>query len=265
MAENPEKRVRTLDRGLVLLETLAGTEDGLGLTELSQRCGLDKSTAYRLLMTLLQRGYVRQNARTRRYSLGLKIFDLYDAAQNGLGLQEVCRPFLRQLLEVSGETSHLAVLSGWQIVFLDTMRTHQIVGVRTQIGRYEPAYCTALGKAVLAALPREEAMSLFKDVELRAYTALTPTSLDALAGELDRVAETGYAVDNEEFIAGVRCVATPVMDVKRQPAGAIGISGPATRLSAERCAALGDVVRRIGESASEAMGYSVRRAKTAQE
>lgn len=93
----------------------------------------------------------------------------------------------------------------------------------------------------------------------------TPTSLDALNNHLDRAAEAGYAVDNEEFIVGVRCVATALKDMVGPPVAAIGVSAPATRLSTERCVKLGDIVCRIGEQASRAMAYGARMAKAGRE
>jgi len=220
---------RTLDRGLVLLETLAAIADEPGVTELAERCDLDKSTAHRLLATLAQRGYVQQNPRTRGYALGTKILELYDALQQRLGLQETCRPFLARLVELTGETSHLAVLSGKSIVFVDWFTSPHMVSVRTQIGRQEPVHCTALGQAMLAFMSREDAKRILDGIPLHAYTPATPTTPNALLRSLDATREAGFAIDDEEFLAGVRCVAAPVLrlpgpdrgrDERQRPHGA---------------------------------------------
>ncbi len=245
---------RTLDRGLAVLEELAQARGALGITELAERCGLDKSTVHRLLVTLAARGYVQQNPRTREYALGLKLFDLYDALQDSLGLRESCRPLLNELAEASGETSHLAVLEGADVVFVDKVATKQVMGVRTVIGRSEPAHCTALGKAILATLPETQCAALSARAELRAYTDRTPVTREALARELALTKERGWALDNEEFLLGVRCLAAAVVDRAGRPVGALGISGPATRLSGERCEELGPYVRGLAERASVALG-----------
>jgi len=246
---------RTLDRGLMVLETLASSGRRLGVTELSQVCGFDKSTVYRLLTTLVRRGYAQHDPNTRQYSLGLKILELHDALQDSLALQDTVRPFLARLVKETGETSHLAVLSGNEIVFIDWINTEQVVGVRTQIGRREPAAYTALGRAILAALPAGETDAILRSSELRQYTSRTLSSFEELHEDLRRTAERGFAVDNEEFIQGVRCVAAPVRDVAGRAVGALGISGPATRLTVRRCVEIGRVVRDLAESASKSLGY----------
>jgi DNA-binding IclR family transcriptional regulator len=247
--------VRALDRGLLILETLSSATDELGVTELAERCGLDKSTVHRLLATLARRDYVRQSPHTRGYSLGLKIFELYDALQGRLGLQDVCRPFLAQLMELTDETSHLAVLSGAEIVFIDWFVSSHVVSVRTQIGRQEPAYCTALGRAILAFLPRTEVLRILSQTRLQSYTTGTPTDQHAMLRTLDITRKTGFAVDDEEFLEGVRCLAAPVFDFQGNPIAAMGISGPSTRLSKARCQKLGPVVVQQATLASKALGY----------
>lgn len=247
---------RTLDRGLVLLEALAAASDEPGVTELADRCDLDKSTAHRLLATLAQRGYVQQSPRTRGYALGTKILELYDALQQRLGLQETCRPFLAKLVELTGETSHLAVLSGKSIVFVDWFTSPHMVSVRTQIGRQEPVHCTALGQAMLAFMPREEAKRILDGIPLHAYTPATPTTPNALLRSLDATREAGFSIDDEEFLTGVRCIAAPVLDYRGAPVAAIGISGPASRLSRARCRKLGAVVVEQASAASRMLGYN---------
>ena len=245
---------QTLDRGLGVLEELARARGALGITELAERCGLDKSTVHRLVVTLVVRGYVKQNPRTREYALGLKLFDLYDSLQESLGLQEACRPLLNELADTSGETSHLAVLEGADVVFVDKVATQQVMGVRTIIGRREPAHCTALGKAVLAALPEPQCAALLAGRKLQAFTDKTPVTREALERELALTKRRGWALDNEEYLLGVRCLAAAVVDRAGHPVGVLGISGPATRLSAERCEELGPYVCGVAARASAALG-----------
>ena len=246
---------KTLERGLRVLEALADACGTAGVTEIAARCGLDKTTAHRLLATLVRSGYARRDVDTRAYSLGLKVFDLYDGLQAGLGLQEICRPHLARLNEISGETSHLAVLAGTDIMFVDWVNTKEAMGVRTTVGRKEPAFCTALGRAMLAAMPNGERQRILADSELRAYTSRTLITISEI--EADLVADTrrGYALDNEEFLVGVRCIAAPVLGPQGEVAAAMGVSGPAARMKMSHCRKLGPPVGAIAAEASAALGY----------
>ena len=175
---------RTLERGLAILDVLAAAQQSMGVTEIAETLGLDKSTVHRLLTTLVRQGYARQDSHTRNYTLGAQTLVLYDAFQSQLGLHEICRPLLREMTDITGETSHLAVLSGMNIVFVDWISTPQMMGVRTVVGRSEPAHCTALGKAILAAMPERRQRFLLQDTRLEAFTDRTPTTLDALLADL---------------------------------------------------------------------------------
>lgn len=246
---------RTLDRGLAILDVLAQVRRAIGVTEIAEQLHLDKSTVHRLLSTLAKRGYVQQKNDSRHYMLGPQVLALYDAFQEHVGLQQLCRPMLEALTALSQETSHLAILSGVDIVFLDYISTPQMMGVRTMIGRREPAYCTALGRALLAALPRDKRIELLEETTFQAYTERTPMSLPAVNAILDASEEKGWALDNEEFLAGVRCLASVIVDGRGQPVAAIGISGPAARLSEKRCHELGPRIHAIALGASAQLGY----------
>ncbi len=247
---------RTLERGLAILDILAETMRPMGVTELADQLDLDKSTVHRLLTTLVRRGYARQVSHTRNYALGAQALVLYDAFQAHLDLQEICRPLLREITDMTGETSHLAVLSGMNIVFVDWIASPQVMGVRTVVGRSEPAWCTALGKAILAVLPEEERDAMLRDTEFKAYTDRTLVTLSDMEADLALSAERGWAMDNEEFLLGVRCLSAAVLDRTGYPVAAMGISAPATRLSLARCRKVGRDISEIAKRASKLLGYT---------
>lgn len=253
---------RTLSRGLDILELLAKAPHSMGVTELAESLELDKSTVHRLLTTLTKRGYARQDTRLRRYTLGAQALVLHDAFQAQIGVQQLCRPLLREMTDITGETSHLAILSGANIVFLDWICTPEVMGVRTVVGRSEPIHCTALGKALLAALPEEERKKLLQDIRLTAYTDKTPVTLAAVEKDLQASIIRGWTLDNEEFLLGVRCLAAVVLDSTGYPVAALGISGPATRLTMPKCRKFGPQIGIIARRASNLLGY---RAPTATE
>ncbi len=246
---------RTLERGLAVLEALAEKERPMGVTELATHLDLDKSTVHRLLTTLVNLGYSRRDPRTRDYTLGVKVLVLYDAFHAQIGLQRICRPLLEELTDITGETSHLAVLSGLDIVFVDYVASRQMVGVRTVVGRSEPAHCTALGKAMLAAMPEAQRAEMLDGASFEAYTDRTPTTRNAIEQDLQVTAERGWALDNEEFLLGVRCLSSAILDRNGNPAAAVGISGPAARMSLERCRELGPVILEVAQRASALLGY----------
>jgi DNA-binding IclR family transcriptional regulator len=246
---------RTLARGLDILELLASAPRPLGVTELGEQLGLDKSTAHRLLTTLVKRGYARQDPQSRNYTIGAQALVLYDAFQSQADLQKICRPLLQELTDITGETSHLAVLSGVNIVFLDWVCTPQVMGVRTVVGRSEPAHCTALGKAILVALPEKQQDDILRGAVLHAYTVRTPVTLPGIQADFEASRVRGWTLDNEEFLLGVRCLAAAILDHTGHPVAALGISGPATRLSLARCRKLGPQVLSIARNASRILGY----------
>lgn len=247
---------RTLERGLAILDILAQTQRPMGVTELAERLDLDKSTVHRLLTTLVRGGYARQESHTRNYALGAQVLVLYDAFQEYLDLRKICRPLLREMTDITKETSHLAVLSGANIVFVDWISTPQVMGVRTVVGRSEPAWCTALGKAILAALPDDDRDAALRGTDFKAYTDRTPVTLDAMGAELEVSANRGWALDNEEFLLGVRCIASAVLDRAGYPVAALGISAPAIRLNIARCRKLGPQINELARRASVLLGYS---------
>jgi len=246
---------RTLSRGLDILELLAKAPRSMGVTELAKNLGLDKSTVHRLLTTLTKRGYARQESHSRNYTLGAQTLVLHDAFQSQIGLQQICRPLLQEITDVTGETSHLAVLSGTNIVFVDWICTPEVMGVRTTVGRSEPAHCTALGKAILMALPEKEKGAILQNAALTAYTDRTPVTIDAIEEDLRVSAIRGWTLDNEEFLLGVRCLSAAVLDSDGYPVAAIGISGPATRLTMTKCRKFGPLIFSTACRASTLMGY----------
>lgn len=247
---------RTLGRGLDILELLATASRAMGVTELGEQLGLDKSTVHRLLTTLVKRGYARQELHSRNYALGAQALVLCDAFQSQTGLQQICHPLLQEMTGITGETSHLAVLSGMNIVFVDWVSTPHVMGIRTVVGRSEPAHCTALGKAILAALPAEQKRDILQNVSFQAYTKHAPATIAEIEEDLKTSVTRGWTLDNEEFLSGVRCISAAVLDSTGYPVAAMGISGPATRMTMARCKKAGPQICAISHRASLMLGYS---------
>ncbi len=242
MKPRPDTRIiQSLDKGLALLEAVEQAGVPVGLKDLASRLGWDKATIHRLLSTLERRGYLTRQQSTKRYTLGLKIFGLYDSLARDFNIQEATRPYLALVAERTRETAHLAVGVARDIVFIDRVASRETLVVNTQIGAREPMFCTALGRAILAYLPDTELTEHVPKPLVR-YTQRTTTSLTKLRRILFRTRERGYAMDIEEYVDGIRCVAAPILNHDGAPVAALGISGPRSRLPLDRAHRFGLIV-----------------------
>jgi IclR family transcriptional regulator, acetate operon repressor len=239
--------VQSVARTLDLLEALADPPGSRGVSELAVRTGLPQATIHRLLATLVDRGYVRQDPETRRYGLGGRVLRLAAGAEELLGA--TLRPYLAELVAVSGETANLAALEQGSVVYVAQAPSPHRMRMFTEVGNRVPAHSTAVGKVLLAHRPRTVVEQLL-DHGLEARTPHTITDPDRFLDELDAVRADGYAVDDEEEELGVRCVAVPVYGMARG-ALAMSVSGPPSRLDDHRITTLVPDLRRIAAAASD--------------
>lgn len=238
-----------------LLETIAAHDSGLTLGELSKQNDLHPSTAHRLLHTLIEVGFVRQEPRTRSYQLGAKAFQLVTPARQRGDVASVAAPLLRQLAETVEETANLYVLEGVDVVHVAQSESPKAVRMMTSVGTRLPVYCSASGKALLANLPSAQSEALLAKLELVPHTPNTVTDLDELRVELDRIRRRGYAVDDEEQEIGVRCVGAAVRDHAGFPVTAISVSGPSGRITVHRLAELAHQVQACAAALSHALRF----------
>lgn len=251
------RSVQSVDRALDLLEALASSEGEVSITSLANRTSLHVSTVHRLLTTMLRRGYVRQNPETSRYFTGAKLATLAEARSRFNELRHRARPILGALTDQTRETSNLVVLDDLMAVYIETAPSPHVVRMFTTIGNRVPLHATGAGKALLAWLPADRRDALIDRLEMRAHTARTITEKPSLRRALEEVRERGYAIDDEEFDEGVRCVAVAVGQLGA-PLAAISISAPASRLARQRCGELAPLVRRAATELAEAMREHVR-------
>lgn len=218
-----------LAKGLMLLEALGNHADGVGVSMLAREVGLPVSTTHRLLTTMVPLGFVRFDADSRHYSLGLKMFELSHRVSRGL--PEGAFPVMRKVSDATKEPTFLAVLDGTEIVHIGAVQGLYPVQVRRSIGQRGPSHATSLGKALLALLPEEDRERRLDQLRLEAYTQRTIIDLAKLRGELDETRERGYAVAEGEYETGINAVGVPVMNTQGQAVAAISTTGPAFRVS----------------------------------
>jgi IclR family acetate operon transcriptional repressor len=255
------RSVQSVDRALDLLEALAAADGEVAITALATRTGLHVSTVHRLLATLLRRSYVRQNPETSRYYAGAKLATLSEGRSRFGELRLRARPLLRGLTETTRETANLVVLDDLQAVYIETVPSPQVVRLFTSVGNRTPLHATGAGKALLANLPAARRDALVERLDLRGYTPRTIVDRAALRRALDDVREKGYAIDDEEYDEGVRCVAVAVVGAGTPrseatagaPVAALSISAPANRLTRQRCVELAPALRRTAAELAEAL------------
>jgi IclR family pca regulon transcriptional regulator len=223
--------VEALARGLRILDAFTEQTPSLSLTEISSAVGLDKSTVFRFVYTYERLGYLLRDPETKRYRPGLKVLRLGFSALSSLGLPQISQPYLRALSKLTGETTNMTVLDGREIVYVARNATQQIIAVNLQLGSRLPAYCTSMGKAQLADKTRDELSDLLGEGPYPAKGSRTLTSLDALVAELEKVREQGYAINDEELVAGLRSVAAPIRTSEGRIVAAINVSVPVARVS----------------------------------
>jgi IclR family pca regulon transcriptional regulator len=235
---------QSLERGLAILSAFKAATPELGISELARGLGLTRSTSHRYVATLTRLGYLQQNPHTRKYRLGPRVVDLGLSAINSMELREISAPHLQQLSDETGHTVNMAILDGVDIVYIERCRSSQQgqreIDLNLHVGSRLPAYCTSMGKVLLAFLPDDEQRRLLGRIEFAERGPNTLTDRKALAAELARVGDAGLAVNNEELAYGLRSIATPVRGQNGEVVAAINVAVHRTAVS------IGDLVEGLG-------------------
>jgi IclR family transcriptional regulator, pca regulon regulatory protein len=233
---------QSLERGLAILGCFTPERPILGIADIAEELGMSRSTTHRYVTTLLALGYLEQG-KSRKYRLGLRVTDLGMSALNATGLRENVQPYLQELRQRTGFTVGLSVLDGGEVLLVDRARSWRRAQRESDLGLHPgsrlPAYCTAMGKILLAYLPEQIRNDTLSQLKLTRKGPNTITSKQALRIELERVAEDGLAVDDQELNAGLVAIAAPVRDESREVVAAVGIAAHPEAIS------LGDLVEAL--------------------
>ena len=247
-------QVQSLTRGLSLLEALARAEGGLTLTDLAQRVTLAPSTAHRLLATLEKMGYVYQGGELGRWYIGLQAFTVGSSFLANRDFVAQSHPYMRRLMEQSGETANLGILDGTEAVFIDQVQCREMMRTIVRLGSRVPLHASGVGKAIFAALPDEQIDAILKVKGLPRITGNTITSPETMWAAIRVIRQRGWSFDDEEHALGTRCVAAPIYDEHAEVLGAISLAGPSSRLPDERIRQLGPVVAHTAEELTRRLG-----------
>jgi DNA-binding IclR family transcriptional regulator len=236
MVSGEETPVRSVQRALELLSVIAQGEE-LSLAKLASATTLAPSTAHRLLNTMVDLGFVRQDDESRRYGPGHRLLGLVGAAEQRLAaLRAAALPHMTELASACGETAHLTILDGSQVVFIDQVLGRGTIRVEVKVGSRMDAHVTAAGKALLAWQPEGYLEPLFA-AGLKRFTPSTLT-------------------DTEEHELGAGCVAAPIMPAAGAPIASLSVSGPTSRLRPEEFAALGQQIRVAADRVADSLAAS---------
>jgi DNA-binding IclR family transcriptional regulator len=229
--KSPYYRVKSVEKALKILEVISQKNE-VGLTELSQILKLTKTNIHRLLLTLAENGFVIPNRDGSSYMLSLKLFILGGSVNQSSVLIQVASPSLKKLSALSRETINLGILYNDEVLYLDKIVSSEYLRIDTPIAKTDPANATALGKCLLSCLSREECESyISRNTPLKSFTKNTITDPLKLLWEIDEVKKNCYAIDREESIDGVRCIASPIRDVNGKGVVAVSITGPSVRMT----------------------------------
>lgn len=226
--------IQTVSRALDLLEQFQEGDAELGLTDLGTRLNLQKNNVFRLVATLKAKNYIELNNSTGKYRLGIMTRALGQVATRQIDFVTHARSFLNELKQQCNETCYFSVVRDGYTHYLDGVESDLPVRVAHRVGSSRPLYCTAAGRVQLAFMEPQKQMDLLSVSEMKGYTDSTITDPDTLHIELGRVAQQGFAVDDQEHDAGVMEIAAPVFDSNGAIIGALSIVGPEMRLSGTR-------------------------------
>ena len=231
--ETPEHAFPTI-KALAIIETLATARRPLGVSEIGALLGMPKPTAHRIVRMLESEGLLQREPGKRRFVPGARLLQLGLGIVSASMLRAPRHAILEALSNEVGETSNFGVMVGSQVVYLDRVESAWPLGLRFESGSRVPLHCTAMGKLFLSMLPPKKRAALIRALPLQRYTENTLTDAAQLDRELDKIRAAKISTDNQEFLAGVVCVAVPVCGRNSQPVAAVAISAPLARMTLEQ-------------------------------
>ncbi len=250
--------IRVLERTAEVLSCFTLSKPEKSLIAISQDTGIHKSTVFRILVTLVNLGWVRQEADTGLYRLDIGIFELGSRAVNGLDFYKVSRPHLEELVKKTSQAAHLVIHNNGEVLYLNKLENPDaFMATPSSIGVRIPMHCTGVGKILLAYMEKDAVLKILEEKGLSALTVNTIVSKEKLLEELEIIKEKGYAIDNEELRLGVKCVAAPLIGYNGKVIAAISVSGLSSSINTdENLPFIVNEVNRAAQAISQALGFT---------
>lgn len=244
--------ISSLEKGIKILELLAMHKE-LSVSEVAKMMNTNRAGSHRFISTLKDLGYVEQNENSK-YQSTLKIMNLATKVVNRFEIRQIARPYMHKLSTMYKETVNLGFFKNSEIIHLDKIDCLEILRMDSALGDIAPAYCTGLGKAILAFLPEHELAHYLENIEFKQLTPNTITSKDKFLLELSSIRKKKYAIDNEEMAIGLCCIAVPIFDHNSYPAYAISVSGPSLRITSKVLEEIKTTILHASSELSQMMG-----------
>jgi len=246
-------KLGSIEKTIQVIDLLSNNPHGLRLSEISSMLNIHPSSTHHILRTLLPHDYVSQDGDSKKYSLGFRFVEIGSRMLGNLDIRKIAGRYLRELHENCGEAVHLAILRDGHVIYIDKTEKPGRLSLATYIGFSTDAYAAAGGKVLLSELPREDIMAMYRERPFRVFGKNTITDVHRLLEELEKVRNQGYAIDDEEYYEGVRCVAAPIRAGGRIVAS-LSITGSIFRMTMKRIdRELKDLVMRKAEEISSEM------------
>jgi IclR family pca regulon transcriptional regulator len=251
---------QSLERGLAILSAFQTGRSLLGVSELARELGLGRSTTHRYVATLARLGYLQQDEPTRRYRLGLRVLDLGFSALNSMELRDVAAQHLQELSDETGRTVNMAILDGSHIVYIERCRSastgQREIDLSLHVGSRLPAYCTSMGKVLLAHLPDGERDAVLEQTDFARRGPNTITTAKTLVKELVHIRCSGFALNDEELAYGLRSIAMPIRSGDGRVVAAVNLAAHRSMISLDDLVArLSPALRRTTGEISARLGY----------
>lgn len=253
---NEEKGVQSIERALDIIESVAEAQKGKTLTEISCSTGLHKSTVYRILTTLMRRGYLTRGDEGN-YKIGHKMIEVISYYISDIEIQTEARPYITEISEYLGMGAYLGILEGDKVIYVEKANVSGAVSTFTSIGVRTPSYCTAMGKCLLSGLSKAELEETMKDCSFIKFTPNTLNSMQLLQKEIEKVRKQGWAIDDEEYETGHRCIGAPVYDYKGDIVAAVSTCGEIHILTDERIQRTAEYIKKMAGEISKKLGYDM--------
>jgi DNA-binding IclR family transcriptional regulator len=240
-----------------VINLLTRHRNGATFAEICEALDMPKSSAHALLRTMVEQSYLMLDPTSRRYQVGVRLWEAGQAYLGGLNLPVVSRPYMEQARDLLGETVQMAILDGIENVYVAKVEADQRLVLQSHVGSRLPAYATGLGKVLLSGLDDEEVRSRFAGVTFERFTDRTITDIEGLIERLHVVRKNGYGTDDGEYTAGVVCVAVPVRDHTGRVAAAMSVSVPDVRSSEDTSRHHLEVLTQQAQRLSQMLGYAL--------
>lgn len=249
-----KKRVQSIDRAVAILECFSEENKEYRLSEISEKLDLNKSTVHGIITTLKYHGFVSQDEETQKYKLGIRFIEFGQLVVNSINIRDAASPVIDELCGRIDETVHIGMLDGLDIVWIEKKECTKSVKISTKIGGRLPAYTTADGKVLLSYL-EEGKLKKYLPKKIPQFTKNTITRKADFVKRLIEIKKNGYAIDNEEFVEGIKCVAAPIFDHNGNAKFCLSTTAPAFRMNDEKILDLVAVIKEAADEISRNIGY----------